>query len=393
MTADSAAFDGLFERSAEGPLAGVVIADFGRVLAAPYCTMLLADLGATVLKVESDGGDETRSWVPPVRGDDSTYYLSVNRNKHSIALDLHDADDLAVAQKLMGSCDVVVENFKPGSLTKFGLDYERVAVTNPSVIYASITGFGTAGGVDLPGYDLLIQGASGLMSVTGAAETEPFKSGFAVFDVFTGLHACIAILAALRHRDATGEGQRVELNLMTTAFSAMVNQSAAYALGGVVPTRLGNEHPSIYPYAPFGTKDGDIIMAIGNDKQFAAFADALGAPEVATDARFATNPLRSQNRDELRPLLNEILMTRSAAQWFTLFRERGIPCAPINSVKQGFEFAESLGLEPTVTVGHGSDSQPGIRNPVTYSRSHVTYDLAPPALDGSGDAIRAWLDS
>jgi crotonobetainyl-CoA:carnitine CoA-transferase CaiB-like acyl-CoA transferase len=393
MTVNNAAFEHLFERSATGPLAGIVIADFGRVLAGPYCTMLLADLGATVLKVESLAGDETRSWMPPVVDGESTYYMSVNRNKHSIALDFRNEADLAVAKDLAASCDVVVENFKPGGLASFGLDYESVRAINPQVIYASITGFGTAGGVDLPGYDLLVQGAAGLMSLQGRPDTEPFRAGVAVFDVFTGLHACVGILAALRHLSVTGEGQLIELNLMSSALSSMVNQTGAYALAGVTPTRLGNEHPSIYPYAPFPTSDGDIILAIGNDNQYKHYVSVIGAPELALDERFDSNRNRSRNRNELRPLLEAIMVTKSTSEWFDLMRAAGLPSAPINSIKQGMEFAQSLGLEPIVTVGHGDATQPGVRNPVTYSASPVTYDFMPPSLDGSGAAIRAWLAS
>jgi crotonobetainyl-CoA:carnitine CoA-transferase CaiB-like acyl-CoA transferase len=391
MSKRTEAVSALFERSGEGPLAGIVIADFGRVLAAPYCTMLLADMGATVLKVESLEGDETRSWMPPVFEDASTYYMSINRNKHSIALDFRDDEDLEVARALAAKCDVFVENFKPGGLSRFGLDYASVQAVNPTVLYASITGYGTAGGADLPGYDLLVQGASGLMSLTGDSDTVPYRAGVAVFDVFTGLHACVAILAALQHRMKTGEGQLVELNLMSVALSSMVNQTGAYAIAGVTPRRLGNEHPSIYPYAPFPTSDGEIIMAIGNDKQFVAFATLIGAAELPLNPRFATNRDRSANRDELRPLIEELMRTKSTTEWFGLFRDAGLPSSPINDVAQGVRFAEDLGLEPIVTVGHGEKTQPGVRNPVTFSRTPVTYDFVPPKLNDSGDAIREWL--
>lgn len=230
----------LLARSGQGPLSGTIIADFGRVLAGPYCTMLLADMGATVIKVESPIGDETRAWMPPEHEGKSTYYLSINRNKLSIELDFSDPGDLATARELAARADVVIENFKPGGLEKFGLDYQSVAAQNPDVIFTSITGFGTAGGASLPGYDLLVQAASGLMSLTGAPETEPFRAGVAVVDVFTGMHACIGILAALNHRRVTGEGQRVEVNLMSSALSGLVNQTGAYAIAGVVPTRMGN---------------------------------------------------------------------------------------------------------------------------------------------------------
>lgn len=383
--------EALFERSGQGPLAGIVIADFGRVLAAPYCTMLLADMGATVLKVESLEGDETRSWMPPIFEGASTYNLSINRNKHSIALDFRDERDLVVAKSLAAQCDVLVENFKPGGLARFGLDYAHVSAHNPDIIYASVTGFGTAGGADLPGYDLLVQGAAGLMSLTGDADTVPYRAGLAVFDVFTGLHTCVAILAALQHRTKTREGQRVEVDLMSVALSSMVNQTAAYAIAGVTPQRIGNEHPSIYPYSPFPTSDGNLIVAIGNDRQFTAFARLIGAPGLSTDRRFLTNANRSVNRDELRPVIEVLLRAKQTAEWFRLFRAAGLPCAPINSVAEGIEFAEAIGLEPIVTVGHGEKTQPGVKNPVTFSRTPVTYDFVPPKLNEGGDAIRAWL--
>jgi crotonobetainyl-CoA:carnitine CoA-transferase CaiB-like acyl-CoA transferase len=380
-----------FGRSAGGPLSGIVIADFGRVLAGPYCTMLLADLGATVIKIESPAGDETRAWKPPTRGEDSTYFLSINRNKTSIKLDLRDPDDRLTAQRIAERADVVVENFKPGDLVRYGLDYDTVVATNKDVVYASITGFGTAGGAQLPGYDLLIQALSGLMDLTGAPDTGPFRSGVAVFDVITGLHACIGILAALRHRDRIGEGQLVEMNLMSSALSGMVNQTAAVVLGGTVPVRLGNEHPSIYPYEPFDTGDGKLVIAIGNDSQFRTFCAALGRPALASDPRFDKAALRSANRTELRPLLVECLSARSASAWFDIFTEAKLPCAPIQDLRAGIEFAERIGLEPVVTVGHGESAQPGVRNPIRLSKTPVSYDLTPPDLDSGAELVRAWL--
>lgn len=383
--------DGFLSRSGRGALSGVVVADFGRVLAGPYCTMLLADMGATVIKVESPLGDETRSWMPPVFEDTSTYYLSINRNKLSIKLDLEDAGDLAVARQLVQRADIVVENFKPGGLAKFGLDYESVAHSNASVIYASITGFGTAAGANLPGYDLLVQAASGLMSLTGAPDTEPFRAGVAVVDVFTGMHACIGILAALSNRRITGEGQRVEVNLMSSALSGLVNQTGAYAIAGVVPTRMGNEHPSIYPYEPISAAEGEIVLAIGNDRQFEQLCKVLGISELGVDPRFARAPDRSKNRLALRPILERALARATAPEWFDRLTEAGIPCAPIQSIAAGVTFAEKMGLEPIIAAGEGPDSLPGIRHPITFSATPATYDLAPPRLDSDGDRIRKWL--
>lgn len=259
-----------------GALDGIVIADFSRVLAGPYATMLLADLGATVIKVESSSGDETRSWTPPSIDGKATYYLSVNRNKKSIVLDFTDPDDLATARSIVERADVLVENFKPGGLEKYGLGYEDMRACNPKLIYASITGFGTMGGANLPGYDLLVQASSGLMSLTGSADGPPMRAGVAVVDVMTGLHTAVGILAALHRRDVAGIGQRIETNLMSSALSGLVNQSAAFALTGEVPHRMGNEHPSIYPYEPIPTGDGNLIIAVGNDRQFGALCRVLG---------------------------------------------------------------------------------------------------------------------
>lgn len=369
------------------PLAGLLVADFSRVLAGPYATMLLADLGAEVVKVESPAGDDTREWVPPRRGDVGTYYLAVNRNKRSIALDLKDDADRQVAQALAARADVVIQNFKPGGLARFGLDYDTVRASNERVVYCSISGFGAAGGASLPGYDLLVQGMSGLMSLTGSPDGPPYRAGISVFDVMTGLQSVIGILAALRHRDATGEGQHVETNLLSTAMSTLVNQSSAYVAGGVVPHRMGNAHLSLFPYEPLATGGGDLIVVAGNDGQFRKLAAAIGAPGLADDPRFATVGARNDNREELRPLLLERLAERSAQEWFDVLTEAGIPCGPINDVRGGVELAERLGLEPVVEVG----GVPSVRNPIRFSASPARYDLPPPELDEHGAEIRAWL--
>jgi len=370
-----------------GPLSGIVVADFSRVLAGPYCTMLLADLGAEVIKVEGPAGDDTRHWVPPVRDGVGTYFLAVNRNKRSIVLDLGDAADAEVAHALSARADVFIHNFKPGGLTKFGLDYDAVAARNADVIYCEISGFGAAGGASLPGYDLLVQAMSGLMSLTGGPDGPPYRSGISVFDVMTGLHSAIGILAALHHRDVTGEGQRIETNLLSTALSTMVNQVSAYVAGGVVPQRMGNAHLSLFPYEPLATGDGELIVVAGNDGQFRRLCAAIGAPELADDERFTTVGRRNDNREELRPLLLDRLATRSAQEWFTVLTEAGIPCGPINDVRGGVELADGLGLEPVVSP----EGVPSVRNPVRMSATPARYDLAPPALDAHGDEVRAWL--
>ncbi len=379
-----------------GPLDGLLVADFSRVLAGPYATMLLADLGATVIKVEGPGGDDTRTWKPPVRDTDdgpvSTYYLSINRNKRSIVLDLAEEADRALAQRLAARADVLVENFKHGGLTRFGLDYDTVRGGNPGVIYCSITGFGTHEGAALPGYDLLVQAVSGLMSLTGAAEGSPYRAGVAVFDVLTGLHAGMAVLAALHHRDRTGEGQQVTTNLLSTALSTLVNQTSAVLAGGVVPYRMGNAHPSLFPYEPMPTADGDLIVIAGNDGQYRTLCAALGVPELGTDPRFATMADRTARREELRPLLLAELARRPAAEWFDLLTSAGVPCGPINTVDAGIALAERLGLQPVVRAD-GVDGVPTIRNPVDYSATPPSYRLPPPALGADGAAIRAWLSS
>lgn len=382
----------IFGERGTGPLSGIVVADFTRVLAGPYCTMLLADMGATVIKVESPQGDDSRAWTPPARDEESTFYLSVNRNKHSIALDFANPDDRELAHELAARADIFVENFKPGGLDRFKLDYESVRARNPEVIYASITGFGTGAGAGLPGYDLLVQAVSGMMSLTGGPDTEPYRAGLAVFDVITGLHASTGILGALHHRDRTGAGQRVELNLLSSALSGMVNQSAAYVTGGVIPTRMGNEHPSLYPYEPMPTGDGMLIIAAGNNSQFTKLCAALDIPEMATDVRFSTTHERNAHRSELRSILQTQLAARSAADWFEYLSRLGLPCAPIQDVKGGVELAQKLGLEPVVLAGSGDRRVPTVRHPVTFSQTPVSYDLAPPKLNESSELVRAWLE-
>ena len=378
------------ERS--GPLAGVLVADFSRILAGPYATMLLADLGAEVVKVESPGGDDTRTWSPPVRDGISTYYLGVNRNKRSVALDLKDDDDAAAARELARRADVLVENFKPGGLARFGLDYASVSAGNPGVVYASISGFGSGpGGRDLPGYDLMVQAISGLMSLTGDPDGPPYRAGISVFDVMAGLHATIGVLAALHARHASGTGQHVEVNLLSSALSGLVNQSSAFVAGGVVPTRMGNSHPSLFPYEPLPCADGDLIVTAGNDGQFRRLVEVLGVPELADDPRFRGNEDRTAHRDELRPLLVERLASRSTAEWFRDITAAGVPCGPINTVEGGVAFAESVGLEPVVLVGDGPDAVPSMRNPIRMSATPPDYRLPPPALDEHGAEIRRWL--
>jgi crotonobetainyl-CoA:carnitine CoA-transferase CaiB-like acyl-CoA transferase len=386
MTADPAG------RSGSGPLAGLLVADFSRILAGPYATMLLADLGAEVVKVEGPGGDDTRTWQPPVRDGIATYYLGVNRNKRSVVLDLKDPADAGLARELARRADVLVENFKPGGLTRFGLDHGSVSATNPGIVYASISGFGTApGGRSLPGYDLIVQAVSGFMSLTGDADGEPYRAGVALFDVMAGLHATIGILAALNSRRETGQGQRVEVSLLASALSGLVNQTSAFVAGGVVPFRMGNSHPSLFPYEPLPCADGELIVTAGNDGQFRRLCEVLGVPELSADPRFLRNEDRTAHRDELRPLLVERLRTRPKQDWFRDIIAAGVPCGPINTVDQGVAFAGEVGLDPVVTVGEGAAAVPSVRHPITFSATAPEYRLPPPALDEHGAELRRWL--
>ncbi|MGA0230588.1 MAG: CaiB/BaiF CoA transferase family protein [Ilumatobacteraceae bacterium] len=374
-----------------GPLDGLLVADLSRVLAGPYCSMLLADMGATVIKVESPAGDDTRTWAPPEKDGISTYYLSINRNKRSIVLDLKNPDDLSVAKSLLRRADIALENFKPGGIDRLGLGYDDVKGDNPGLIYLSISGFGTAEGASLPGYDLVAQAVSGLMSLTGEPDGPALRAGISVFDVMTGLHGLIGVLAALNQRRETGLGQHIEVNLLSSAMSGLVNQTAAFTAGGVVPRRMGNAHPSVYPYQTMPTKDRDVIITAANDRQFASLCEVIGIPDAATDERFARNADRTANRDQLHPMLVEALSKWSADDLFIALNAAGVPCGPINSIGEGVELAERLGLAPRVTLGEGDREVDLVRNPISFSDSEVAYRLPPPELGEHSDEIRAWL--
>lgn len=376
-----------------GPLSGLLVADLSRVLAGPFATQILGDLGAEVVKVEAPIGDETRDWRPPERDGVSTYYLGINRNKRDIVLDFRSEDDRALAQELTRRADIVIENFKPGGLQKFGLDYESVAASNPEVVYASISGFGSAEGAHLPGYDLIVQAMSGLMSLTGDAAGPAYRSGVSVFDIMTGLQSVIGILAAVRHRDLTGEGQHIEVNLLSTALAGMANHSSTYVASGTVPFRMGNAHPSLFPYEPLPASDGEIIVVAANDRQFAALAEALGIPEVVEDERFTTTDGRNRNREELRPLLVEALASATTDEWFDRLTRAGIACGPVQTIDGGVRLAERLGLDPIVTVGDGERAVPMIRNAITFSKTAPQYRLPPPDLGEHDSDLRAWLSN
>jgi crotonobetainyl-CoA:carnitine CoA-transferase CaiB-like acyl-CoA transferase len=363
------------------------ILDFSRVLAGPFATMMLADLGAEVIKVERPGtGDETRGWAPPrdARGQ-ATYFQSVNRNKRSLALDLATDAGRARARELASWSDVVVENFRPDVMDSMGLGYAELAAAHPRLVYCSITGFGDGDGARLPGFDLLVQALGGLMSITGPADGEPQKVGVALVDVLTGLFATTGILAALRHRDASGEGQRVQVDLFSCLLAALVNQGSAYTLAGVVPGRMGNAHPSISPYELYPTGDGDLVLAVGNERQFAALCDVLGIPELSADPRYATNAERVAHREALKTALIVALRARPAAEWAVALTAARVPAGVVNDVAGAFKLAESIGLNPIVEV---PDPATGTtvaltRNPIGLSRTPPTYRSAPPALDDS----------
>ncbi len=360
------------DRSSHGPLAGLLVADFSRILAGPYATMLLADLGAEVIKVEGPRGDDTRTWQPPVRDGVATYFLGVNRNKRSIALDFADAEDAALARELAHRADIVIENFRPGGLARFGLDYDQVAAANPKIIYASISGFGTTEkGAALPGYDLIVQAISGLMSLTGDPDGPPYRAGISVFDVMAGLHATIGVLAALHKRDETGRGQHVEVNLLSSALSGLVNHSSAVVAGGVVPYRMGNSHPSLFPYEPLPCADGDLIITAGNDGQFRKLCEVLGLPDLVDDPRFAHNQDRTANRDQLRPLLVAKLQTPDEAGVVPRHHRGRRAVRPDQHHRRGVAFAEEIGLDPVVEVGAaglGDSVGPQPDHPVRDSR-------------------------
>jgi crotonobetainyl-CoA:carnitine CoA-transferase CaiB-like acyl-CoA transferase len=359
-------------------LDGLLVADFSRVLAGPYATMLLGDLGADVVKVERPGtGDDTRGWGPPWSGDDATYYLGLNRNKRSVVLDLADPGDRELARELALRADVLVESFRPGLMAGWGLDGDTLRASgNPKLVSCSVTAFGSGEGATLPGYDFLAQAVGGVMHITGAEDGPPTKVGAAVVDLICGLLSAIGILAALQG----GGGRHVETSLMDAALTALLNQGSAWVLGGSSPGRMGNRHPSIVPYQTFATADRDIAIAVGNDRLFARLWDAVG---LEADPRYATSAQRVEHRDELTSRLGAVLRTAPADHWIALCRERGVPAGPVNDVPAAWALAESLGLQPL------QDGFPAPPLRVDGERPRVSR--LPPALDEHGDEIRRWL--
>lgn len=374
-----------------GPLDGLVVADFSRVLAGPFATMALADLGATVVKVEQPGlGDETRHWGPPwTDAGDSSYYACVNRTKRSIALDLSAPDDLAMAKRLVRRADVLVQNFRPGVMARFGLDVESVSADNPRLVYCSISGFGDSNGAELPGYDFIVQAVGGLMSITGEEDGVPQKVGVALVDVLTGKDAVIGILAALVDRDRTGQGQHLRVDLLSSLLGALVNQAAATLTTGNAPARMGNRHPSIAPYQTVRCRGGTLALACGNDRQFARLARTVDRPDLEADDRFATNAARVANLPALITELELALVKDSPSVWAEKFNRAGLAAGVVGDIASAIHLADSLNLTPVIPLPGGHTPQ--IRHPVRYSRIQLAPPMSPPALDADGDLVRAWL--
>ncbi len=384
-----------------GPLTGIIVLDLSRVVAGPWCTQILADMGAEVIKVERPGaGDETRRWGPPWLKDKdgnetdvSAYFLSVNRGKRSVTINLADAGGQALVRGLAEHADILIENFKVGDLASKGLGYDSIARSNPGLIYCSITGFGQTGPMaELPGYDYLIQGQGGLMSVTGLPDGAPGggpqRVGVAIADLTTGMNAAIAILGALHHRQRTGEGQYIDMSLLDVQVSWLANQAQNYLCSGDVPARTGDAHPNLAPYQPFATRDGRVIVAVGNDSQFARLCDALGLNTLPADTRFATNSKRVKNRDALAELLENATKTTTSDELILLLRAAGVPCGLIQSVDEVFDDPQVQARQMLVDVGHPElGNVKTVASPIRYSKTEIEYDHAPPALGADTERV------
>ncbi|MFG2496530.1 CaiB/BaiF CoA transferase family protein [Streptomyces caniferus] len=373
-------------------LEGLLVADFSRVLAGPLAAATLADLGAEVIKVERPGtGDDTRAWGPPFAADGTAaYFDAANRSKRGLALDLGDPDDAAAARELARRADVLIENFRPGSLARYGLDHTATRAANPGLVHCTITGFGSGAGAGLPGYDFVVQAVGGLMSITGEPGGTPLKAGVALVDVLTAKDAATGILAALHHRGRTGQGQLVEVNLLSSLLGSLVNQASGHLATGRDPGPMGNRHPSIAPYETLACRDGQLLaVAVGNDRQFRALAQALGAPELAEDVRFARNQDRVQNRTDLIKALENRLAADTPRGWAERLTPASVPCGPVNSLSEALELAERLGLAPVSPVGEGRIPQ--VVSPLRLSATPVAQPSAPPRLDEHGTPLRTWL--
>ncbi|MFV3076340.1 CaiB/BaiF CoA transferase family protein [Niveispirillum fermenti] len=384
-------------------LAGVKVLDLSRVLAGPWCTQILADFGADVIKVEAPGvGDDTRSWGPPDLpaepgwdgAGESAYYLSCNRNKRSLAVNLATAEGQALIRRLAAGADILVENFKVGGLGKYGLDYASLSAINPRLVYCSITGFGQTGPyADRPGYDFVAQAMGGMMSITGEKDGPPIKPGVALADVSTGLYAAVSIMMALRHAERTGEGQHIDCSLLDTQITMLANQALSYLVGGKAPGRLGNAHPTVVPYRVFDAADGPIVVAVGNNGQYAALCAVLGVPELAIDPRFDTNARRVVNRAALEPMLQEIIARHKVADLMAQFPARGVPAGPVNDIGQVFQdpFVQARGTVHHFQRADGVDV-PSVAYPSRLSATPARFDRPPPRLgEHTRDALADWL--
>jgi crotonobetainyl-CoA:carnitine CoA-transferase CaiB-like acyl-CoA transferase len=389
-------------------LDGIKVLDLSRVLAGPWCTQILADLGADVVKIERPGvGDDTRTWGPPflkdANGEDTdqaTYFTACNRNKRSVTIDMATPEGQALLKKMAAQSDIVVENFKTGGLKQYGLDHESLRALNPRLIYCSVTGFGHDGPhASRAGYDLMIQATTGMMSITGRPDGEPgggpLRVGVALTDLFTGVYASTAILAALQVRHRTGEGQHIDMALLDVGMAILANQASAFLNTGVAPKRQGNSHPSLAPYQDFHTKDGAMLLAIGNNGQFARFCEAAGHAEWASDARFATNTLRVRHREVLVPQMEAVTRTRSTAEWIALLEDKAVPCGPINNIAQAFDDeqvkARGLAVSMPRTADDGIDRIVGVASPLRLQGTPTVLRHAPPALGQHTDEVLAEL--
>ena len=389
-----------------GALAGIQVLDLSRVLAGPWCTQILADLGADVVKVERPGvGDDTRHWGPPflqdADGQDTTqasYFTACNRNKRSVTIDMASEDGQQLIRQMALQADVLVENFKVGGLAQYGLDYASLAALNPRLIYCSVTGFGQDGPyAERAGYDLMVQAMTGLMGITGRADSEPgggpLRVGVAVIDLFTGVYASTAVLAALHARQHSGRGQHIDMALLDVGMAMLANQGASFLATGNTPARQGNSHPSLAPYQDFATQDGSMLLAIGNDGQFARFCAAAGQPQWAQDPRFASNRLRVEHRQELIPAMQAVTRTRSTADWIALLEDKAVPCGPINTIAQAFGDAQvqarGLRIELPRAAGDGISHISGVASPLRLSEHPPVLRHAPPALGQHTDEVLA----
>ncbi|MDR6999237.1 CaiB/BaiF CoA-transferase family protein [Neobacillus niacini] len=364
-----------------GALEGIKVLDLTRVLAGPYCTMILADLGADVIKVEAPGGsDETRGWGPPFQNGVSAYYLCTNRNKRSLTVDLKTDEGRDIIRELAKEADVLIHNFKFGSMEKWLLDYDSLKKINSKLVFCSITGFGESGPYrHLPGYDYIIQGMSGMMSITGNQDGSPFKIGVAMVDILTGLYSAISIEAALLERERSGMGQKIDMSLMDAAVSSLANVASNYLISGNVPQRLGNDHPNIVPYSIFNTMDGEIIIAVGNNRQFTALCEAMEIPEIAKDEKYRTNEARVENRMELTEILENKLQLKPTHHWMELFSQNNIPCGPIQTMDQVFDHPQVMARDMVVQINHPEAGPVKlVGSPIKLSRTSTKLERHPP---------------